>query len=143
MRRAPSIEVREMGPGLGVQWYQLHVLHAPAAVELLDDELAVQQHLDLPRSQFAGQREGSNDRGVFGHVVRLDAQVFRDRGDRGGVGAARRRADGFDQYGAARRRTGIAPCGAVRTNDEPEAGARTSRLQIRVGRFGVRLGGAD
>ncbi len=121
-----------MGPGLGVERYQLGVLDAPAAVELLDDELAVQQHLDLARTQFAGQREGSNDRRVFGDVVRLDAQVFRDRGDRGGVGAARRRAVGFDQNGAARRRTGIASGGAVGTNDE-----------LQAGRFSLRLGSAD
>jgi hypothetical protein len=54
------------------------------------------------------------------------------------IGAARRRAGGFDQNGAARRRTGIAPGGAVRTNDELEAAAL-----VRAGRFGLPLGSAD
>jgi hypothetical protein len=121
-----------MGPGLGVERYQLGVLDAPAAVELLDDQLAVQEHLNLTRPKLAGQGEGAQHRRVFGDVVRLDAQVFRDRGDRSGVGAARRRAGGFDQNGAARRRPGIAPSRAVGADDEPE-----------VGRFGLPLGRAD
>ena len=76
--RRPPRESRQGSPRLRVERNQLGVLDPPAAGELLDDELRVRQQVDFPGAQLGGQRQGADDAGVFGDVVGLDAEVFRD-----------------------------------------------------------------
>ena len=58
---------------------QLRVLDPPAARELLDDQLRVEEHRDLPGAELRGQGERPDDGRVLGDVVRLDAEELRDR----------------------------------------------------------------
>jgi hypothetical protein len=79
---------------------QLRVLDPPAAVELLDDQLGVEEQLDLSRTQLLRKGERAQDGRVLGYVVRLDSKVLRDGGDGRGVGAARPGRGGIDQDGS-------------------------------------------
>ena len=82
VRGAPAHEAAEEAARLRVERLELHVLHAPAAVELLHDQLRVEEELDLLRTELPGEGEGAHGPGVLGDVVRLGPEVVGDRGDR-------------------------------------------------------------
>src|SRR4029079_15135390 len=76
----PAPEPAERAPRRGPQRDELGVLDPPATGQLLHDQLRVEQEVDLRRAKLLGELEGPDDARVFGHVVRLDAEVVRDRG---------------------------------------------------------------
>ena len=80
MRGAPAHEAAEEAARLRVERLELHVLHAPAAVELLHDQLRVEEELDLLRTELPGEGEGAHGPGVLGDVVRRDPDRLAARG---------------------------------------------------------------
>lgn len=152
VRRRPPGE-RAKGPArLRPERDELRVLDPPATSELLNDELRVEQQVDLFRPQFRGQGERPHGRRVFGHIVRLDAQVIGDRG----VGRRARitciGAGQIVQGRPGRRRTGVAASGPIGPDQEPGdrmTGASGVRgcpgwlQEHRLGHSGARSGGAS
>jgi hypothetical protein len=69
--------------------------------------------MDLRRAQLGSQREAAQDAGIFGDVVRLDAEVLGDRGigDRQRIAGVRPGKIDEDRPGG--RRAGIAARGAI------------------------------
>jgi hypothetical protein len=120
MDRGPAVERSERLPGRFPEWDQLGVLDPPAARELLDDQLGIEEHRHLAGTQLAGQGKGPDDPGVFRDVVRLDAEVVRDRG----VGRSPRvggvRPRGIDEDGPGRGGTRVAASRAVGPDDQLE-----------------------
>ena len=78
----PAIEPGEGLAGRRPERDQLRVLHPPAAGQLLDDQLRIEQQVDLAGTELARQVQGPDDAGVLRDVVGLDAEVVGDRGIR-------------------------------------------------------------
>jgi hypothetical protein len=95
--RRPAIEGAERLAGGLPQRDELRVLDPPAAGQLLDDQLGVEQHRHLAGTELARQLQRPDDGRVLGDVVRLDAEVVGDRGvgRRSRVGGVR--SGGVDQ----------------------------------------------
>src|SRR4029079_10842367 len=111
-------EAARGGAGSSKEGDRLGALPPPAARELLDDQLRVEEHRDLGRAEIAGEGEGPDDAGVLGDVVRLDAQEVRDRRVRRRERVARVRPRGVDQDRPGGRGTRVAAGGAVGPDDE-------------------------
>ena len=105
---------------------QLGVLDPPAAGQLLDDQLRIEQQMDLARTELARQIERPDDARVLGDVVGLDAEVVGDRGVRDRAVVAGVRSCQVEQRRPERGRAGVAACRAVGPDDEPAAPARRS-----------------
>ena len=115
----PSVERPQDPQRFRVEWLELRVLDPPAPVELLDDEHGIEEQAHLPGAQLPGKLERPDDRGVFGDVVRLDAEVVRDRCVRRCGRIERVRAGEVDQDCPGRGLAGVRARGAVRPDDEP------------------------
>src|SRR4051794_11118821 len=79
MRRGPALDPAEGRACSGPQRDELRVLDPPTPGQLLDDELRVEQKMDLPCPEIAGEIQRPDDARVLGHVVGLDAEVVGDR----------------------------------------------------------------
>jgi hypothetical protein len=144
----PEPERAEDGLRLGPQRLQLRVLDPPAAVQLLDDQLGVEEQVDPIGAQLAGEAKRPNDARPLGDVVRRPAEVFRDRGVGPGKGIERIAARAVDQGDPQGRRPGVAARRPVCSDDEaqPAAGGRRLLPERKVqdgppaiGRFRLRL----
>ena len=115
----PAIERAERPSSLFPQRDQLCVLDPPAAGQLLDDQLRVEEHRDLAGTELLGEGERPHDSRVFGDVVRLDAEEVGDRGVSRRERVAGVGPRGVDQDGARRCGPGVAASRAVGADDEP------------------------
>jgi hypothetical protein len=120
--RGPAIEGAQRPPGVLPERDQLRILDPPAASQLLDDQLRIEQHDDLPRPELAGQGQGTYDRRVLRNVVRLDAEELRDRGVGSGPRVARVGPGKVDQGGTGRSEARIAAGRSISPDDEAATG---------------------
>ena len=118
MCRRPAVEGPQDPAGLFPEWDQLRVLDAPAAGQLLDDQLGVQEQVDLARAELPRETQRTDDRRVLGDIVRLDAEELGDGGVRSCARIAGVGARGVDERGSGRRRSGIAARGPVGPDDQ-------------------------
>ena len=131
-RPAPR-EFAEDLEGLRPEWPQLGVLDPPSAVELLDDQVRIQEELDAPRPELAGERDRPHDADVLGDIVRPDPEILRDRGIWTGPRIADVRAIEPDEHRAGRGRSRIPAGGAVGPDQVTGAGSGR-RLPGPIGR---------
>jgi hypothetical protein len=127
----PAIEGSQCSAGGLPERDELRVLDAPAAGELFDDELRVEEHRDLARTELAGEGERADDPCVLGDVICLDPEVVGDRGVGGSSGIGRVRSRGVDQDRTRGRRSGIAAGGTVGPDDEAQRIGRGLGLRDR------------
>ena len=81
----PGLKAAEDAAARRPERDELGVLDPPAAGQLLDDELRVEEQVDLDGPEVARQLQGAQHPGVLGDVVRLDAEVLGDRRVPGGT----------------------------------------------------------
>ena len=114
--------VRDASPWSGLSFASL-TRHRPWSCSTMSIESSSSAH--LARAELGGQPQGPDDGGVLGHVVRLDAEVVRDRG----VGRRRRvervRPLEVDQHRAGRGVARVGPRRPIGADDE--AGQRRGR----------------
>ena len=120
--RGPAIEPGEGLARRGPERDQLGVLDPPAAGQLLDDQLRIEQQVDLAGTQLARKVEGADDPRVLGDVVGLDAEIVGDRGVRDSAVIAGVRSCQVEQRCAQRGRSGVAARRPIGPDDEPAGG---------------------
>ena len=121
----------------GPQRDELRILDAPAAGELLHDQLRVEEQVHLLCPELARQVERTHDAGVFGDVVGLDAEVLGDPRVGSCSVVARIGPPQVVERRPERCRARIAARGPVRANDETgRRRARLRRLEVREQRVG-------
>jgi len=119
VRGGPSIEAGERLAASCPERDQLRVLDPPPTRQLFDDQLRIEEEMDLAGAELTGELEGTDDARVLGDVVRLDAEVVRDRGVGDGARVSRVRSRKVEEGRPERGRPGVPARGSVGPDDEP------------------------
>jgi hypothetical protein len=80
MHGTPHSESRKSSARFVAEWRQLRIAHAPAPIQLLYDELAIKEKVELGGSKFSGELNCGDERLPLRHVVRCGTDRSRNRG---------------------------------------------------------------